>query len=154
HVFGGKRRVRTTIDLGLQQLAREAIAKVLPPSIGPTAALVALDAHSGAVHAMVGGRNYHQSQFNLATQGERQPGSAFKPFVLAAALQSGIAPSTTLVSKPVSIFLGDKLWNVSNYEGEYLGAITLNQAIAASDNSVFAQLTNIVGPPTVARVAK
>ncbi len=136
------------------QLAREAIAKVLPPSIGPTAALVSIDAHTGAVLAMVGGRNYHHSQFNLATQGERQPGSAFKPFVLASALQEGIAPATTLVSKPVSIFLGDKLWNVSNYEGEYLGAITLNQAIAASDNSVFAQLTNIVGPPTVARVAK
>ena len=85
---------------------------MLPPSIGPTAALVAIDAHTGAVLAMVGGRNYHHSQFNLATQGERQPGSAFKPFVLAAALKSGIAPSTTLVSKPVSIFLGDKLWNV------------------------------------------
>jgi penicillin-binding protein 1A len=154
NAYGGNLRVRTTIDLGLQKLAREAIAKVLPPSIGPTAALVSIDAHSGAVLAMVGGRNYHHSQFNLATQGERQPGSAFKPFVLASALQEGIAPATTLVSKPVSIFLGDKLWNVSNYEGEYLGAINLWQAIAASDNSVFAQLTNIVGPPTVARVAK
>jgi len=153
-VYGGNLRVRTTIDLGLQKLARDAIAKVLPPSVGPTAALVSIDAHTGAVLAMVGGRNYHHSQFNLATQGERQPGSAFKPFVLASALEEGIAPATTLVSKPVSIFLGDKLWNVSNYEGEYLGAINLNQAIAASDNSVFAQLTNIVGPPTVARVAK
>jgi penicillin-binding protein 1A len=153
-VYGADLRVHTTIDLGLQKLARGAIAKVLPPSIGPTAALVALDARTGAVLAMVGGRNYHHSQFNLATQGERQPGSAFKPFVLAAALQSGIAPSTTLVSKPVSIFLGDKLWNVTNYEGEYLGTIDLNQAIAASDNAVFAQLTNIVGPPTVARTAK
>ena len=154
HAYGGNLRVRTTINLGLQKLAREAIAKVLPPSIGPTAALVSLDAHTGAVLAMVGGRNYHHSQFNLATQGERQPGSAFKPFVLAAALKSGIAPSTTLVSQPVSIFLGDKLWNVTNYEGEYLGTIDLNQAIAASDNAVFAQLTNIVGPSTVARTAK
>ena len=154
NAYGGDLRVRTTIDLGLQNLAREAIAKVLPPSIGPTAALVSLDAHTGAVLAMVGGRNYHKSQFNLATQGERQPGSAFKPFVLAAALTEGIAPSTTLVSKPVSIFLGDKLWNVTNYEGEYLGAVNLNQAIAASDNAVFAQLTKIVGPSTVARTAK
>jgi penicillin-binding protein 1A len=153
-VYGGDLRVRTTIDLGMQKLAREAIAKVLPPSIGPDAALVSIDTHSGAVLAMVGGRNYHRSQFNLATQGERQPGSAFKPFVLAAALDEGIAPSTTLVSKPVSIFLGDKLWDVSNYEGEYLGAINLFQAIAASDNSVFAQLTNIVGPAAVARTAK
>jgi penicillin-binding protein 1A len=153
-VYGGNLRVRTTIDLGLQKLAREAIAKVLPPTIGPTAALVSIDTHSGAVLAMVGGRNYHHSQFNLATQGERQPGSAFKPFVLASALEEGIAPSTTLVSKPVSIFTGDKLWDVSNYEGEYLGTINLSQAIAASDNSVFAQLTNIVGPPTVARMAR
>jgi penicillin-binding protein 1A len=154
NVYGGNLRVRTTIDMGLQKLARDAIAKVLPPSIGPTAALVALDAHTGAVLAMVGGRNYHRSQFNLATQGERQPGSAFKPFVLASALEEGISPATTLVSKPVSIFIGDKLWPVTNYEGEYLGPINLSQAIAASDNSVFAQLTNIVGPATVARTAK
>ena len=152
-VYGGNLRVTTTIDLGLQKLAREAIAKELPPSVGPTAALVALDPHTGAVLAMVGGRNYHHSQFNLATQGERQPGSAFKPFVLAAALESGIAPSTTLVSHQVSIFIGDKLWNVNNFEGEYLGPIDLNKAIAVSDNTVFAQLTNIVGPSTVAHTA-
>jgi penicillin-binding protein 1A len=152
-VYGGNLRVRTTIDLGLQKLAREAIAKVLPEWIGPTAALVTLDVHTGAVLAMIGGRNYHRSQFNLATQGERQPGSAFKPFVLAAALESGISPVTTLVSKRVSIFIGDKLWNVNNFEGEYLGPIDLTQAIAYSDNSVFAQLTSIVGPGTVARVA-
>ena len=153
HVYGANLRVKTTIDLGLQKLAREAIAKELPPSIGPTAALVALDPHTGAVLAMVGGRNYHHSQFNLATQGERQPGSAFKPFVLAAALKSGISPATTLVSKRVSIFIGDKLWNVNNFEGEYLGPIDLVTAIAVSDNTVFAQLTNIVGPSTVAHTA-
>ncbi len=152
-VYGGNLRVTTTIDLGLQKLAREAIANVLPESIGPTAALVTIDTHTGAVLAMVGGRNYHRSQFNLATQGERQPGSAFKPFVLAAALESGISPATTLVSKQVSIFIGDKLWNVNNFEGDYLGPIDLVKAIAASDNSVFAQLTNIVGPATVARTA-
>jgi penicillin-binding protein 1A len=152
-VYGGGLRVRTTIDLGLQRLAQDAIATVLPPSVGPTAALVALDPHTGAVLAMVGGRNYHHSQFNLATQGERQPGSAFKPFVLAAALKEGIAPATILDSRPTSIFIGDKVWNVDNYESEYQGPIDLNRAIATSDNAVFAQLTNIVGPPTVARTA-
>ena len=75
---------------------------------------------------MVGGRNYHRSQFNLATQGERQPGSAFKPFVLATALQSGIAPSTTFVSHPVTIDAGGRLWHVNNYEGDYLGTIDLS----------------------------
>ncbi len=101
HVFGGGMKVMTTIDLGLQKLARQAIDKVLPPSIGPSAALVAIDVHTGEVVAMIGGRNYRESQFNLATQGERQPGSAFKPFVLAAALRDGIAPSSTLVSRPL-----------------------------------------------------
>src|SRR5579884_1921112 len=153
HVFGGNLRVRTTIDVGLQKLAREAIAKELPPSVGPTAALVTIDAHTGAVLAMVGGRNYHESQFNLATQGERQPGSAFKPFVLATALREGVAPSTVLDSKPVTFDLGDRIWDVHNYESEYQGPIDLSRAIATSDNSVFAQLTNIVGPPAVARTA-
>ncbi len=152
-VLGGGMHVTTTIDLGLQKLAREAIAQVLPPSVGPTAALVALDAQTGAVLAMVGGRNYHQSQFNLATQGERQPGSAFKPFVLAAALREGIAPSTVFISHPVTIDAGGRLWKVNNYEGEYLGPITLSQALAYSDNSVFAQLTNVVGPPNVVAAA-
>ena len=87
--------MKTTIDLGLQKIARAAIDKVLPPSIGPTAALVAINVHTGDVLAMVGGRNYHESQFNLATQGERQPGSAFKPFVLAAALRTGSRPAST-----------------------------------------------------------
>src|SRR5579862_1727252 len=153
-VFGGNLHVKTTIDLGLQKFAREAIAKELPESIGPTAALVAIDPRTGAVLAMIGGRNYHKSQFNLATQGERQPGSAFKPFVLAAALKAGIAPATTIDSKPISIFIGNKLWNVTNFEDEYQGPIDLNKAIAVSDNSVFAQLTSVVGPPAVAAIAK
>ena len=89
--FGGGLRVTTTLDMRLQQIARDAVKKVLPPSSsGPTASLVVLDAHSGAVLAMVGGENYHQNQFNLATQGERQPGSSFKPFVLATALRSNV----------------------------------------------------------------
>ena len=146
--------MRTTIDLKLQRFARDAIAKVLPPQIGPTAALVSLDANTGAVLAMVGGRNYHRSQFNLATQGERQPGSAFKPFVLAAALQSGISPSTTLESHPVTIDVGRPALARENYEGDYVGTIDLRKAIAYSDNSVFAQLTNIVGPQNVADAAK
>ena len=102
---------------------------------------------------MVGGRNYHQSQFNLATQGERQPGSSFKPFVLAAALKAGISPATVLDSQPVTIDTGGRLWNVDNYEGEDLGPIDLTKAIACSDNTVFAQLTNVVGPENVAETA-
>src|SRR5205085_6629736 len=99
-VFGGGFRVDTTINLELQKLARAAIDKWLPSPDGPQAALVSIDAQTGAVVAMYGGRNFHTSQFNLAVQGERQPGSSFKPFVLATALKEGIAPQTTFVSKP------------------------------------------------------
>jgi penicillin-binding protein 1A len=152
-VFGGGFRVETTIDLRLQKLARDAIDKWLPSPTGPQAALVAINPSTGAVLAMYGGRSFHASQFNLAVQGERQPGSSFKPFVLATALKEGISPLSTFVSKPVSIFLGNKYWNVHNFEGEYLGPIDLVKATAASDNSVFAQLTKVVGPANVARTA-
>jgi penicillin-binding protein 1A len=153
--FGGGLRVRTTLDLDLQKAARDAIASVLPgsvrsPSYGPTASMVVLDAQSGSVLAMVGGANYHRSQFNLATQGERQPGSSFKPFVLATALKEGIAPSSIFTSsKNVTINAGGRLWRVNNYEGEALGPIDLGKAIAYSDNSVFSQLTALVGPRQV-----
>ena len=120
-VFGGGLKVRTTIDLGLQDQARKAIAKVLTMANGPSAALVALDPRDGRVLAMVGGDNYRQSQFNLAVQGERQPGSSFKPFVLATSLEEGISPSTVLDSGPVTIWTGDRNWSVRNYEGADLG---------------------------------
>ena len=108
-VFGGGYRVTTSIDLALQKAARRAIAKWLPDPEGPAAALVAIDPRDGSVVAMVGGRNFRESQFNLAAQAQRQPGSAFKPFVLAAGLQQGIAPGSTFVSKPISISLGDRI---------------------------------------------
>jgi penicillin-binding protein 1A len=151
-VFGGGLRVTTSIDLDLQKLAREAIAKWLT-GVGPSAALVAIDPRDGRVLAMVGGNNYLESQFNLAVQGERQPGSSFKPFVLATALAQGISPSTTLVSKPVTISLGDRDWYVRNYEGSNLGDIDLQTATTYSDNTVYAQLTELVGPAQVAATA-
>jgi penicillin-binding protein 1A len=157
--FGGGLRVRTTLDVDLQKAAREAVASVLPGSVqqtpyGPTSAMVVLDAKSGSVLAMVGGANYHRSQFNLATQGERQPGSSFKPIVLATALKEGIAPSSIFTSsKQVTINADGRLWQVNNYEGEALGPIDLNKAIAYSDNSVFSQLTALVGPRNVRDMA-
>jgi penicillin-binding protein 1A len=153
-VFGGGMRVYTTLDRRLQKIGRGAIAKWLSNPDGPQAALVAIDPRNGNVLAMVGGSNYRESQFNLAVQGERQPGSAFKPFVLAAALDEGISPATRFVSHPVVIPLGDRLWQVNNYEGEYLGSIDLESATIHSDNSVYAQLTQIVGPQNVARIAR
>ena len=152
-VFGSGFRVTTTINLRLQRLARDAVQRILPGPTGPQAALVAINPTDGSVLAMVGGRNFHVSQYNLATARERQTGSAFKPFVLATALRKGISPLTTYVSKPVSIFLGNRYWSVHNYEGEYLGPIDLVKAIAVSDNSVFSQLTRDVGPAAVVQTA-
>jgi penicillin-binding protein 1A len=152
--FGGGLQVRTSIDLNLQELAREAISKWLPSDRGPSAALVAIDPRDGRVLAMYGGRSFHESQFNLAVQGERQPGSSFKPFALAAALQLGISPSTTFVSKPVTISLDSgKVWHVRNYEGSNLGTIDLESATIHSDNTVYAQLARILGPQKIADTA-
>src|SRR5207302_6291489 len=152
-VFGGGLNVQTTIDLRLQKLARKAIESVLKEPNGPSAALVAIRPSTGEVVAMYGGDNFRQSQFNLAVQGERQPGSSFKPFVLATALKQGISPATTFPSKPVNIFIGDKYWPVHNYEGDYIGSGDLTTATIVSDNSIFAQLTRLVGPANVAKTA-
>ncbi len=152
-VFGGGLDVQTTIDLRLQKLARHAIESVLKEPNGPSAALVAIRPRTGEVLAMYGGDNFRQSQFNLAVQGERQPGSSFKPFVLATALKEGISPATTFPSKPVSIFIGDKYWPVHNYENDYIGSGDLTTATIVSDNSIYAQLTRLVGPSHVAKTA-
>jgi penicillin-binding protein 1A len=153
-VFGGGLRVKTTIDLELQEFARDAISKWLTVPDGPSAALVAIDPRNGKVLAMVGGNNYRKSQFNLAVQAERQPGSAFKPFVLATALQEGVSPSTTFVSEPTVISLGGPVWEVHNYDESYLGTIDVTTATIHSDNAVYAQLTRLVGPGRVAATAR
>jgi len=103
---------------------------------------------------MIGGNNYRKSEFNLAVQGERQPGSSFKPFVLATALKDGISPDSEFESGPVQIPLGDKLWYVHNYENSDLGRISLTTATEVSDNTVYAQLTQLVGPGAIVRTAK
>ncbi|MGB2875216.1 MAG: PBP1A family penicillin-binding protein [Gaiellaceae bacterium] len=153
-VFGGGLRVHTTIDLNVQRIARQAITKWLTDPNGPSAALVAADPRSGKVLAMIGGNNYRKSQFNLAVQGERQPGSSFKPFVLATALKQGISPATEFQSGPVQIPLGDRIWYVHNYENSDLGRISLATATEFSDNTVFAQLTQLVGPGAIVQTAK
>jgi penicillin-binding protein 1A len=153
-VFGGGLRITTSIDPNIQRLARDAIDKWLTKRKGPTGALVAIDPRDGRVLAMVGGKSFKKSQFNLAVQGERQSGSAFKPFVLAGALAQGISPETAFVSKPTLINLGDKLWSIANYDNSYLGTIDLWDATTHSDNAVYAQLTAQVGPAKVRRTAR
>ncbi len=152
-VFGGGLKVRTTIDLKMQKRARTAIERILRNPNGPAAALVAIDPRTGAVKAMFGGRNFRESQFNLAAQAERQPGSSFKPVVLATAMREGISPDTQIESKPVSIDAGDRIWHVTNFDHTYLGRVSVATGIVSSDNSVFAQLTDLVGPRAIVRTA-
>ena len=156
-VFAGGLKVRTTIDPELQDAAESAIVGRLA-GVGPDAALVAIKNGTGEVRAMVGGSDFNARPFNLATNGHRQPGSSFKPFILARALDDGIDPNSTWTSAPQQLpFKGKKgpeLFKVSNYEDSYLGAASLWSATATSDNSVFAQVGMKVKPPRVARLAE
>ncbi|HEY1539996.1 MAG TPA: transglycosylase domain-containing protein [Solirubrobacteraceae bacterium] len=149
----GGLRVQTTLDLGLQRAADQAIKRWLgDPPLGPQAALVAIDNKTGEIRAMVGGTDYAKSPFNLATQGQRQPGSAFKPFVLATALRRGISPSSVWASKRLVIDVphSTEKFTVNNDDNDYSGESTLARATTFSDNSVFAQVGIKTG---VARIA-
>src|SRR5215211_880123 len=156
-VFAGGLKVKTTIDPELQQAAESAIVGRLA-GVGPDAALVAIKNKTGEVRAMVGGSDFNARPFNLATNGHRQPGSAFKPFILVRALEDGIDPNSTWASQPKKLpFKGEKgpeLFDVSNYDDSYLGVASLWSATATSDNSVFAELGMKVKPRRVATLAE
>ena len=156
-VFSGGLKVRTTIDPELQDAAERAIVGRLA-GVGPDAALVAIKNDTGEVRAMVGGSDFNARPFNLATNGHRQPGSSFKPFILARALDDGIDPNSVWASAPQRIpFQGKKgpeIFEANNYENSYLGSASLWTATAMSDNSVFAQLGMKVKPRRVASLAE
>lgn len=135
--FGGGLRVQTTLDLDLQRAAEQSISGTLPFG-GPTASMVAIENKTGKIRAMVGGFDYEKRPFNLATQGRRQPGSAFKPFALVAALQKGIPLSKTLISKKIDA--SEYGYPVSNYEDQYAGVTTLLNATVNSDNTAYVRL--------------
>jgi penicillin-binding protein 1A len=145
--------VETTFDLDLQAEAERAVTAGLREDgeklDAGQAVLVAMTP-DGAVRAMVGGASYEQSPYNRATDAQRQPGSAFKPFVYLAALEHGRKPSDVMNDGPVDIHG----WKPSDFEGDYQGDVTLAKAFAISSNSVAAQLTAEVGPKVVANTAK
>jgi penicillin-binding protein 1A len=161
-LFEGGLQIRTTVDLNVQQKADEAVSAVLThPAADPSAAVVVLDPKTGFVRAEVGGRDFFgadpEAKFDLATQGRRQSGSSFKPFVLAAALAQGIpvdrffdAPAQLTVPMPD----GQPPWVVRNYEGEGGGQETLLDATVHSVNTVYAQLIQLVGPKAAVELAR
>jgi penicillin-binding protein 1A len=152
----GGLRVHTTIDPALQRLGREAIAGQLNQPGDPSAALVAIDPRNGYIRAMASSGEYKTRNFNLAAQGHRQPGSAFKTFVLTTAIKKGVNPDTTSYdSKPLALKLDDgQTWKVKTYDNSYAGRISITRATLRSDNSVYAQLDLDVGPKEVAQTAK
>jgi len=154
-VFKGGLRVQTTLDPVLQGKAEQAAKAHLGESSDPEVALVAIDHTTGRVVAMVGGRDFQQEQFNLATQGRRQPGSAFKPFVLVRALEEGVRPDQEFDTSPYSVQVKDGVWNVQNYENAFTeGSLSLRAATNWSVNAVFARLIMKVGAEDVVETAQ
>ena len=139
--FGGL-KVRSTLDLGLQEAAEEAVNSYLGYSPA-TASVVVIDNRNAGIKAMVGGPDFETRPFNLATQGHRQPGSSIKPFTLLTALDEGISPETVYESAPQEFHFGKKgqeVFTVTNDGDAYAGACSIICATTNSDNSVYAQL--------------
>jgi penicillin-binding protein 1A len=144
--------VETSIDPKLQSVAEASVidelaAKSVKFNVSQ-GALVAMTP-DGAVRAMVGGRNYAESQYNRAVTAKRQPGSAFKPFVYLTAIEAGLTPETIRQDAPLDV----KGWKPENYSHEYFGAVTLTQALAMSLNTVAVRLGLEVGAKNVVRTA-
>ena len=144
--------VTTTLDVGLQAEAEAAIAETLardgPKAAVSQGALVAMSP-DGAMRAMVGGRDYSESQFNRAAQAQRQPGSAFKPFVYLAGLEAGLRPSDPFVDAPIRI--GN--WQPRDYTGRYQGEMTLAEGLAQSINTIAVQVAQRAGIRNVVAAA-
>ncbi len=123
-----------------------------PPEV--SGGLIAMDPHTGRVLAMVGGFSFSQSEFNRATQAMRQPGSAFKPFIYAAALDNGYTPASVIMDGPITIKTGSTTWTPKNYDGKAAGPSTLRTGIERSRNLMTVRLANDMGMKTVAEYAE
>jgi penicillin-binding protein 1A len=144
--------IETTIDPGLQAAAEKALVDELAlkgARLDVAQGAVIAMTPGGAVRAMVGGRNYAESQFNRAVAAKRQPGSAFKPFVYLTALERGLTPESVREDKPIAL----KGWRPENYSREYHGPVTLKRGLARSLNTVSVRLTLEFGAGAVAKTA-
>src|SRR5690606_35547491 len=170
-------RITTAIDLDAQRAAEEELERQIrrvesgafgrftgprlarhdassPETQYLQGAAVVLDAHTGDVLALVGGRNYEHSAYNRAVLGRRQTGSAFKPFVYAAALARGYRPSDWLQDTPYRLAADGQVWEPKNYDGRFTGYITLRDALVHSRNVPAVRLAEAVGPAEVAELAR
>jgi penicillin-binding protein 1B len=163
-------RIFTTLDFGMQQAAEESVAdgltkidKIRFKKVGKQAqaCLIAIEPSTGFVRAFVGGRNYSVSQFDRLTQALRQPGSSFKPFVYAAALESFFqgrsemySPATLVSDEPWSLPLTHAVWQPKNYDGRYHGVVSLRNALANSMNIATARLAEEVGLEKIASLSR
>jgi len=146
--------VYTTLDIRTQQAARDAVErglKELESRQGYSrnivqGALLCMDARTGAIRAMVGGRDFSKSEFNRATQSRRQPGSAFKPIIYTAAFDRGMTPATQIVDAPLALDAGNgEVWTPQNFDEEFLGPISLRTALVQSRNIVTIKLLQEIG---------
>jgi len=155
-VLQGGLKVYTTLNLGLQRQAQKVMSQVLNQPGDPAAAIVTENPHNGQVEAMAQSSAYAHTQYNLATEGRRQPGSTFKAIDLAEALNEGVDPnSTTYDSHPLQPgwLATNPTYGVKTFGGESQGPINLVQATVTSDNTVFAQLAADIGQPNITRMA-
>jgi penicillin-binding protein 1A len=153
----GGLKVYTTINLQMQRQARNAIAQILNEPEDPASAIVTIDPHNGYIDAMAESESYDQSQYNLASQGHRQPGSTFKAIVLADALARGVDPNSTYYDSHTLApgwLTGYPTYEVKTFENTSSGkSINLVSATLASDNTVYAQLAADLGEETVTQMA-
>jgi penicillin-binding protein 1A len=164
-VFKGGLNVYTTLSPTMQLTAEQSLRDGLKALEGrtkgrsgehPEGAIVTVEPHTGYVRAMVGGYDFFRSEFNRAVQARRQPGSAFKPFIYIAALESGLTPATRIEDAPVSYAVGPngQAWKPENYDRKFRGPTTLQQAIEESVNVVTVKIQEKVGLTRTIQVAR
>ncbi len=154
-------KIYSTIDFNMQHIAEEALTNGIRniekrDRQGVQASLIAIDARTGHIKAMVGGFDFWKNQFNRATQALRQPGSAFKPFVYVTAIKDGMTSEDVIADSPIS-FRGAKpgqIWTPKNYDGTYHGTVTLKTALAKSLNAATVRLASRVGIENIINTAR
>jgi 1A family penicillin-binding protein len=163
-VFKGGLRVYTTLNPSMQLAAEQALrdglraleARTVKPRPGehPEGAVVTIEPQTGYVKAIVGGYDFFRSEFNRAVQAKRQPGSAFKPFVYIAALETGFTPASRVDDAPVAYTVGNTVWKPENYDRKFRGSTTLQQAMEESINVVTVKLQERIGINRTIQVAR